>query len=393
MENPSTKNHSRIIRNWFLATISVLTVLVAVYMVLHMRIPGAEVIKLSKQEITDMNMILFGNNKPSQPAGDELGKADGDSAAAGGVAQGSSAPTDSVRRESMYNYIYSVRPPYNPKDSASFRRQFKSYSPEQFAAVMPNYPIRVKSYFWLTEGRREGAQTIEGSIYLEIVFWTLFGLIANLLYRVSESVRTDAFRPEEIGVHVAKFFYAPLCSLVVFFSFNMLVSQGDISVVEFSHATIVLAFILGFFSGRTVELLERIKDLLLPLNRRQEEAAAAAAAAAAAPQDFAALAVGEQTNLMQAASEENDAQWKADYPGLKNVTVAKKTKTVNGEKQETAQFALLFQVEIKEGDDDPSDKIPAFITYKGYQMPTEVVVTKVPKPQNQPDPGNGPGGV
>jgi hypothetical protein len=379
------------VRNWFLATISVLTVLVAVYMVLHMRIPGAEVIKLSKQEITDMNMILFGNNKPSRPAGDEPGEADGDAAAAaGGVARGSSAPTDSVRRESMYNYIYSVRPPYNPKDSTAFRRQFESYSPEQFAAVMPNYPIRVKSYFWLTEGRREGDQTIEGSIYLEIVFWTLFGLIANLLYRVSESVRTDGFRPEEIGVHIAKFFYAPLCSLVVFFSFNMLVSQGDISVVQFSHATIVLAFILGFFSGRTVELLERIKDLLLPLNRRQEEAAAAAAAAAAVPQDFATLKMSQQTELAQAASEKNLSEWQKTYVGLKGVIPWKKTSTTNGQTPETV---LLFQVELPEGAPDHTGQIPAFITYKGYQIPTEVELTRMPKPETQPDAGNGPGGA
>lgn len=381
MENPSTQNHSRIIRNWFLATISVLTVLVAGYMVLHMRIPGAEVIKLSKQEITDMNMILFGNNKPSQPAGEEPGEADGDAAAAaGGVARGSSAPTDSVRRESIYNYIYSVRPPYNPKDSASFRRQFKSYSPEQFAAVMPNYPIRVKSYFWLTEGRREGSQTIEGSIYLEIVFWTLFGLIANLLYRVSESVRTDGFRPEEIGVHIAKFFYAPLCSLVVFFSFNMLVSQGDISVVQFSHATIVLAFILGFFSGRTVELLERIKDLLLPLNRRQEEAAAAAAAQS----NSTSLEVGQQMGLMQEAIEKHFNEWQISYPGLKGVSVGKQTENVGGKEKETAQFVLLFQMEQLEEGVVPS--VPETIAYKGRQFPVEGVLIKTPKAGSQADP-------
>jgi hypothetical protein len=57
----------------------------------------------------------------------------------------------------------------------------------------------------------------------------------------------------------------PVISLVIYFSINRLISDGATSMAEFSHGTIVLSFILGFFSRRAIELIDKIKELILPL--------------------------------------------------------------------------------------------------------------------------------
>ena len=150
-----------------------------------------------------------------------------------------------------------------------------TFHPEKLVTFRPESLVNFPRNMQLTEGNRKSSVNScniqEGSVYLEIIFWTWFGLIASLLYNVSEALRTTEFKINEVGVHIAKFFYSPLISLVIYFSINNLISDGSISLAEFSHGTIVFAFILGFFSGRAIELLTRVKDLILPLNAEKKE--------------------------------------------------------------------------------------------------------------------------
>ncbi|GAB2799183.1 hypothetical protein GCM10027275_51260 [Rhabdobacter roseus] len=265
-------DNESIVKKWFLWVTSVLTGLVVIYLLLHFFIPGAEIIKLSKQETTDVNLILFGESNSFRTPTDTT-------KALGGEKTKREAMTDEeidrIRKATVYTYIFSVRKPLCKADSVNFTTYFNQFNRTQFSVVIPNYPIRVKSYFWLTEGNRKqelyNCNLVEGSVYLEIIFWTWFGLIASLLYSVSEALKTELFDLKELNTHIAKFFYAPLCSLIIYFSINKLVSQGDIELAEFSKGTIILAFILGFFSGRAIELLTRIKDLILPLNSTSDK--------------------------------------------------------------------------------------------------------------------------
>lgn len=249
---------SNIVRRWYFVAIYTLLLLIIIYVVSHIYIPGAEIVKLSKQELTDINLILFGTQ--------------GDSALSEGASPfglDSSHASDSLRKATVYNYIFSVRGPLCKNDSIGLRKHFEDFSTTQFAMVIANFPIRVKSYFWLTEGNGKPLArycgNLEGSVYLEIVFWTWFGLIASLLYSVSEALQTSDFDRKQIGIHISKFFYSPIISLVIYFSINRLVSDGATSMAEFSHGTIVLAFILGFFSRRAIELIDKVKELILPL--------------------------------------------------------------------------------------------------------------------------------
>ncbi len=279
MKNPE------IIRQWYITTISTLLSLVFIYIISHAFIPGAEIIKLSKQEITDINLIVFGTvpesaklpAAPSSAAGQpkttvkkglsqdslDLKKKDSLSNVA---APESSRASDSIRKATAYNYIFSVRGPLCQYDSIGLRKSLESFNTTKFVMVIANFPIRVKSYFWLTGGSSNYCGKLEGSVYLEITFWTWFGLIASLLFSVSDALQTADFDSKQIGLHISKFFYAPFVSLVIYFSINRLISDGATSMGEFSHGTLVLSFILGFFSRRAIDLIDRIKELILPLN-------------------------------------------------------------------------------------------------------------------------------
>lgn len=257
-----SNSDKRVVKNWMRITCITLLGLAAAYIILHIFIPGAEVIKLSKQEVSDINLILF-----SSYEGDTTQQ----------ETKATTVASDTAKKEATYNYIFSVREPFCEDARREFSEIFKEFDAQEFSVILLNYPIKVRSYFWLTEGSFFGlnrnpitdsgiCKKNAGSVYVEIIFWAWFGLLASLLYNVSEALRTGLFNERESVVHIAKFFYAPLCALVIYFSIRLLVAEGDIAVLEFSLGTIVLSFILGFFSGRAVELLNRIKELILPLN-------------------------------------------------------------------------------------------------------------------------------
>jgi hypothetical protein len=191
-----------LVRRWYLITIYTLLFLVIIYVTSHIFVPGAEIVKLSKQEITDINLILFGTKRDSSLSG-----------GASPFGLDSSRASDSIRKATVYNYIFSVRGPLCKYDSIGLRKHFEDFNTTQFAMMIANFPIRVKSYFWLTEGNGKPIARycgdLEGSVYLEIIFWTWFGLIASLLYSVSEPLQTSDFDRKQIGIHVSKFFYAP----------------------------------------------------------------------------------------------------------------------------------------------------------------------------------------
>ncbi|MBL0745941.1 hypothetical protein [Chryseolinea lacunae] len=133
----------------------------------------------------------------------------------------------------------------------------RPYDIKEFITVLTSVKLKLRSFFWL------------GGPYqaFEIIFWSIFGVLASILYTGSEAIRDKDFRSNEVAVHVAKLFYAPLCTIVIILSIGVLSANGDVSIEKFQYWLIVLSFILGFFSGRTVELLNRIKDLILPLGK------------------------------------------------------------------------------------------------------------------------------
>lgn len=123
----------------------------------------------------------------------------------------------------------------------------------------------VTSFFWLT-----GSKT-----YLEAFFWSLIGVLVSLVYYVSianaKSLNTagtedsGSFDPAEISGQVAKMFYAPACTIVLVLGYQYLIDANDNMIdISVNNGLIVFAFISGFFSGRVMRFLDRLKELILP---------------------------------------------------------------------------------------------------------------------------------
>lgn len=132
------------------------------------------------------------------------------------------------------------------EDLSSFLTQYAFADfPTSF---LTEYKLKVHSYFWL----------IEDLVFLEIIFWSLFGVLCSLFYYSSEAMAKGEFKPDQEYVHAAKLFYAPVTALIIYFSINALISNGEANLNSLRHGLIILSYVLGFFSGRTIELLTRL---------------------------------------------------------------------------------------------------------------------------------------
>lgn len=118
-------------------------------------------------------------------------------------------------------------------------------------------PVHSKSYFWLNGRLR----------YWEVILWSIFGVLCSLLYSGTEFMRKDQFRFKEIYVQVAKFFYTPLCAFIIVAGYDYFTADGAstaVVTVESPMGLVVMSFILGFFSGSTIDLLQRLKYVIFP---------------------------------------------------------------------------------------------------------------------------------
>lgn len=122
-------------------------------------------------------------------------------------------------------------------------------------SVLSKVKILERSFFWL----------YSSSAYWEIMFWTVFGVLASLLYFVAEVIRNKkvAFDHTEIPSQLSKLFYAPIISLILVFSYNYFTDGSGID-IQANKGVLIVSFLLGFYSGRAMELLNRVKELLLP---------------------------------------------------------------------------------------------------------------------------------
>lgn len=198
---------------------------IGIYIFLHLIIKGQEEIYLNKYQLNAINTMIA-NTK------------------------------DTLKTQVLIiNYLKTILPIENNRDTKEF---IETYSIDNISTILPTYPFKVKSFFWLT-----------GSfLFLEIVFWSLFGLMANLMYGVTIA---EKFEKKRVPEHIGKIFYAPFCSIVIYLSLNALINSGSISLEGVGKSVIVLSFILGFFTRRTILLLNKIKNLILPEEKEDEE--------------------------------------------------------------------------------------------------------------------------
>lgn len=103
---------------------------------------------------------------------------------------------------------------------------------------------------------------------LEIVYWSLFGVLANLTYAAALHLFNRDFDKWSVGWYIAKIPQAPLITLVVVLSLMYTsVEVGDAFTLTLNKASIrviiVVSFIMGFFSRRTYKLLTVVRDKIM----------------------------------------------------------------------------------------------------------------------------------
>ena len=92
-----------------------------------------------------------------------------------------------------------------------------------------------------------------------------------------ESGDIGPFDPSQISGQVAKMFYAPICALVLVLGYNLLNSDNKMTDISIGKGLLLFAFICGFFSGRVMKFIDRLKDLVLPVSSTSSTSGAASA--------------------------------------------------------------------------------------------------------------------
>ena len=233
MGTDSKSNLSSSLQPWQTLTgiVVFLILLIFIYAVWHVNVKGSQVTKLSDEDKTAVTLFL--NNQQL---------------------------SDSIKIEKAVNYMAQNLSPSNEKAKTDFINEYSKFKITDLIAALPSISMESKSYFWLNTDMK----------YIEVIFWSIFGVLASALYFSSESMRTGTFRKEELPVYWAKIFYAPLISLIIIFSYKLITSSGSAVFDYTSIEIIVFSFILGFFSGRAIELLNKIKDVILPGGKAEE---------------------------------------------------------------------------------------------------------------------------
>lgn len=227
------------------------------------------------------------------------------------------------------------------------------------------------SFFWLTGN----------GIYKEAWLWSLIGVLVSLIYYVSiansksqETAGDDdagTFNIKEVPSQVAKMFYAPACTIVLILGYHYLSDKnGNMVDISVNKGLIVFSFICGFFSGRVMKFLDRLKELILPIGANSS-ADAIDKEAETTKDESSKDEIPDE--VFKEALEEKGQEWKDKFAPVESISIGKKK--ING--TETEKWCLQFNVTIKQKDVSDDKKIPSFIEYtskdsKKYSLPTDV---------------------
>lgn len=345
---------------WLLWASAIVTILVTIYLYLHFSPSekgdkktsntierysnGIEVKFLDK---TQLNVItlLINNSKPAPQSTDSLQSDKKDSA----IKQKDS---DLKTRQLITDFLNESFDLRNKNENKVIQRVMTTDF-ENLQAILPTYPIYVNSFFWLTSP----------GILLEVVFWSLFGLMASLLFGVTSAA---VFDPKLVPEHIGKFFYTPFLVIIIYLSLNALTNEGSIVLEGEGKGTIVLAFVLGFYTRRAIILLGKIKDIILPAKDREP----LTTQAPSEKDEYKELSVPDQKSIVTNFLDNQSADLLLKYPSIELVVAALKPATT----QDKAYYFIQISTKLNSAEEN----IPTSFEYtdangKVYKIPAEVI--------------------
>jgi hypothetical protein len=222
--------------------------------------------------------------------------------------------------------------------------------------------FEAKSYFFLKDYW----------VLLEIIMFALLGVICNCLYFMSEFIRKGEFDKNETGVYFVKLFYAPVIVLIIYLGAELFLVQKS-NILPSPSNTIVFSFILGFFSGRAIVLLTRIKDALFPPKTNDE----LGKAETNETDLFLELSEDEQERVVNEFIQKNADRIKSEYPEIIELVAGQK-----GENPKESIYLIIAIIE-ENGNKNLENIFPKFYLFEdskgnNFNIPTEVVIDYSP---------------
>ncbi|WP_259070977.1 hypothetical protein HDF24_23120 [Mucilaginibacter sp. X4EP1] len=237
---------------WLLALCLILISVTIIYFLLHSKYKGTDHKKLDSIQLANLDNIFAGYPDITTTAG-------------------SKSDSVKIQRQKRNQLIFVfLKTEYNNQVDSSCLKDLNQLllglGNKDAKLYLTGKEIIVKDFFWFT-----GELT-----YLEVILWALIGVLVSLIYYVSLAnvqalkqagdADTGPFDTSEISVQVAKMFYAPVCALVLVLGYNLLNSDSKMTDITIGKGLLLFAFICGFFSGRVIKFIDRLKDLVLPIS-------------------------------------------------------------------------------------------------------------------------------
>lgn|GEM_PF-2081951 len=226
-----------------------------------------------------------------------------------------------------------------------------------FYLSLDSKPIKKKSYFFLCSNYA----------LIEVLLWALMGVVCNSIYRLSEYIRRGQFDTKEGVVYFVKLLYAPVITLIIYLGSNFL--NADLGTQASIGNTVVLSFVLGFFSGRSIELLHKIKDILFPNTQDSNPTVSISSEF----NEFSKLDSETQKTVIRRFNKENGEDLIKRFPEIQTIS-AKLKRSAN---QNINMYAISFLLTKKEQSINANIAIPRSFqyTYAGrtYTIPTDIV--------------------
>ncbi len=234
-------------RSWLLMLCFLLSMVIIGYLLSHNIWQGKQYVQLDKKQVLVLNKFVTTRETQSQ-IDDSV----------------------SFHREQRDNKLMmflknEMHQQLDQQDFLQTMELISTMNNEMLLDFLAEKKFLVNSIFWLT-----GNHT-----YIEALLWSLMGVLVSLIYYVSiantKSLHTagnddsGSFDPAEISGQVAKMFYAPTCTIVLVLGYQYLIDSNNSMIdISVNNGLIVFAFVSGFFSGRVMRFLDRLKELVLP---------------------------------------------------------------------------------------------------------------------------------
>lgn len=136
-----------------------------------------------------------------------------------------------------------------PAQMANIEQYIGTFTPRETGIFLADYRLRVRSFFWLS-----GVM-----LYAEVVSWVIFGVLCSLLFFIGRNtVKSGGLSQRAIIYQSARLLYAPFAAIILVLVYNYMKGGATLH-IEASELIIIFAFIMGFYSGTVLELLDKLR--------------------------------------------------------------------------------------------------------------------------------------